>query len=223
MVIKDNMAKTNVLILLGGQWHDFEGFAAAWRAILEGKGYSIKVTYDFESLTHLNEMNCDLLVSYTCLTEPPAGANPDSPVKFSNTQTKALVRWVQRGGALLAAHAATVTGDSDPELERLLGGTFVKHPPQSTFTVLPLSALHPITDGMEAFDVYDELYIERYHSSVNVHMIAVYEKIAYPMAWSKREGQGRVAHIALGHSDQVWALEPYQRLMFQTIQWLLKG
>lgn len=223
MVMEDNMAKTNVLILLGGQWHDFEGFAAAWRAILEGKGCSIKVTYDFEALTHIKELNCDLLLSYTCLTEPPVGAKPGSPTKFSDAQTKALVGWVQRGGALLAAHAATVIGDSDPALERLMGGAFVRHPPQSTFTVLPLSAHHPITEGIEAFDVYDELYIERYHPSVMVHMIAVFEQIAYPMAWSKREGQGRVAHIALGHSDRVWELEPYQRLMFQTIQWLLKG
>jgi type 1 glutamine amidotransferase len=217
------MAKTNVLILLGGQWHDFERFAAAMRAILEGKGYSIKVTYDFESLTHLNEMNCDLLVSYTCLTEPPVGAKPDSPTKFSDAQIKALVRWVQRGGALLAAHAATVIGDSEPALERLLGGAFVKHPPQFTFTVLPLSAQHPIMDGIEAFDVDDELYIERTHPSVMVHMVAVFEQVAYPIAWSKHEGRGRVAHIALGHSDQVWKLEPYQRLMLQTIQWLLNS
>lgn len=217
------MAKTNILILIGGQWHDFEGFAATMKAVLEGKGYSLDVTYDFESLTHLNEMNCDLLLSYTCLTEPPAGEIPDSPTKFSDTQVKALVRWVQSGGALLAAHAATVVDDSAPALEGLLGGAFVKHTPQFTFTAVPLSAQHPITDGIEAFDVYDELYIERYHPSVMIHMIALYEQVAYPIVWSRPEGLGRVAHIALGHSDQVWVHEPYQRLMLQTIQWLLKG
>jgi type 1 glutamine amidotransferase len=217
------MAKTNILILVGGQWHDFEGFTTAMKAVLERKGYSLGVTYDFESLTHLNEMNCDLLLSYTCLTEPPAGEIPNSPVKFSDAQVKALVRWVQSGGALLAAHAATVIGDSDPALEGLLGGAFMEHPPQFTLKAIPLSAQHPITDGIEAFNVHDELYIERYHPSVMIHMIAIYEQVAYPIVWSKLEGRGRVAHIALGHSDQVWELKPYQRLMLQTIQWLLKG
>jgi type 1 glutamine amidotransferase len=130
------------------------------------------------------------------------------------------VQWVQRGGALLAVHAASVLGDSDPELEMLLGGAFVRHPPQSTFKVLPLAAEHPITDGIEAFDVYDELYIERYYPSVTIQMIAVYEQVAYPIVWSRTEGQGRVAHIALGHSNQTWERKPYQRLMLQAIQWL---
>ena len=217
------MAGKNILILLGGYWHDFEGFACAMKALLEEQGYSLECTYDFEILTHLNELNYDLLLDYTCLTEPPVGEISASPIKFSDAQIKALVQWVQRGGALLAVHAATVIGDSDPALEKLLGGAFVRHPPQFTFKALPLSAQHPITDGIEAFDVYDELYIERYHPSVIIHMIAVYEEVAYPVVWSRSEGGGRVAHIALGHASQTWELEPYQRLVLQTIRWLISS
>jgi type 1 glutamine amidotransferase len=39
--------------------------------------------------------------------------------------------------------------------------------------------------------------------------------------WSKPEGNGRVAHIALGHSAAVWQLEPYRRLMLQAAAWLV--
>lgn len=217
------MAGKNILILLGGYWHDFEGFTRAMKELLEKHGYSLECTYDFESLTHLNETNYDLLLTYTCLTEPPEGGYSDRTTKFSNAQVKALVQWVQGGGALLAAHAATVIGGSDPALEELLGGAFVSHPPQLTFRAIPLSAPHPITDGIMAFDVFDELYIESYHPSVVVHMVAVYQEVAYPIAWSKAEGRGRVAHISLGHSKQVWELESYKRLMLQTIQWLIEN
>lgn len=214
---------TNILLLLGGQWHDFDGFAAAMDELLEGVGYNLDVTYDFNDLTRLDELGCNLLLSYTCLAKSTAGDEPTSLTKFSDDQVRALVGWVQRGGVWLAAHAASVLGDSDPELERLLGGAFVRHPPQFRFKALPLSAQHPITGGIEAFDVYDELYIERYHPSVTIHMIAVYEQVAYPIVWNRSEGQGMVAHIALGHSNQTWELKPYQCLMLQTIQWLIRS
>ena len=217
------MSKKNIFILLGGTWHDFDGFAAAMKSLLEGAGYRVQITDDPDALTHLNELGCDLLLSYTCLTEPLVGETNKSPTKFSNAQIDSLTSWVRSGRALLAAHAATVVGASGPGLERLLGGAFIRHPPQFNFKAIPLPAQHPITEGIEAFDVYDELYIERYDSSVIIHMIAIYEQVAYPVVWSRREEQGRVAHIALGHSQQVWDHEPYQHLMLQTIQWLIKS
>jgi len=223
MVTDGNMTRKKILILLGGYWHDFEGFAHAMKELLDKKDYSLDFSYDFEVLTHLNESDYDLLLSYTCLTDPPEGEISDSVTKFSDAQVKALVQWVQGGGALLAAHAATVIGGSDPALEVLLGGVFVSHPPQLTFRALPLSAQHPITDGIMAFDVFDELYIERYDPSVIIHMVAVNEQVAYPIAWSKAEGRGRVAHISLGHSKQVWELESYQHLMLQAVQWLIEN
>lgn len=216
------MTDKDIWILLGGEWHDFDGFAAAMKSILEMAGFSIHVTYDPDILTHLEQLHCDLLLTYTCLAQPPAGEKTESLTKFSKAQVDGLVGWVQNGGALLAMHAATVVGDSDPALEELLGGAFVRHPSQGVFRVIPLSAQHPIIDGINAFDLDDELYIERYHASVQVHMIAIYEQVAYPVVWSREDGLGKVVHISLGHSDKTWELEPYQRLMLQSIHWMVK-
>ena len=216
------MDKKNILILLGGYWHDFDGFAAAMTPLLEGAGHRVRASYDFEDLTRLEAQGIDLLLSHTCLSEPPAGKTPSCPAGFSSAQVTALSEWVRRGGALLASHAATVPGESGPELERLLGGAFLRHPPQRAFQVLPLSAPHPITDGIGAFKVFDELYIERYHPTVAIHMVAAYEGTAHPVVWSRTEGRGRVAHLAPGHSERVWKLEPYRRLMLQTVRWLLE-
>ena len=55
---------------------------------------------------------------------------------------------------------------------------------------------------------------------VDVHMVAFDRGVAYPMAWSKTVGRGRVAHIAPGHSLEVWDLAPYQQLVLQAIEWL---
>jgi type 1 glutamine amidotransferase len=215
------MAVTDILILLGGEWHDFEGFERAMRSLLGRAGYSIQATYDPDTLTRLKELDCRLLLSYTCMTESPKGKKPDTLVKLNHAQVHSLVQWVQDGGALLAIHAATVLGDSGRELEDLLGGAFVSHPPQCTFQVIPLYAQHPVSDGIHAFDVNDELYIERYHPSVTIHMVAVHEQMAYPIVWSRFEGRGKVVHISLGHSQRTWELEPYQQLILQSIQWMI--
>ncbi|HMB24419.1 MAG TPA: ThuA domain-containing protein, partial [Anaerolineales bacterium] len=118
-------------------------------------------------------------------------------------------------------HAATVIGESDPALGDLIGGVFVSHPPQFAFTVYPMFGEHPITAGVEAFTVHDEFYIERQTSDVQVHMVAFDRGMAYPMAWSRVEGRGRIAHIAPGHSQAVWNLEPYQQLLLQALDWTM--
>jgi type 1 glutamine amidotransferase len=80
---------------------------------------------------------------------------------------------------------------------------------------------HPITDGVEAFTVHDEFYVEMHEPSVDVHMIAIDRGVAYPMVWTKEEGEGRVAHVGIGHDERVWCLRPYQRLMLQAVAWLM--
>jgi hypothetical protein len=105
-------------------------------------------------------------------------------------------------------------------LKELMGGMFVEHPPQFSFTVFPLYGGHPITDGIEAFIVHDEFYMELHESDVNVHMVGLDRGVAYPMVWSRRDGEGRVAHVAMGHDAKVWKLAPYRRLMLQTVDWL---
>jgi type 1 glutamine amidotransferase len=139
---------------------------------------------------------------------------------LTNEQVRGLTDWVRNGGGLLTVHCATVVGESDPELRRLFGGEFRSHPAPFTFTVHPVATAHPITSGVAAFDVYDEFYIEECEPSVAIHMFAVYNGASYPMVWSKLEGAGRVAHIALGHFPEVWKLAPYQRLLTQAADWL---
>jgi len=210
------------LILLGGLWHDFDGFAGAMQALLEPRGMPVHATYDLESLLHLGESRYDLVVSFTCFAAHRDGFNDTSPLGLTDAQIDGLAGWVRRGGALLAVHSATVIGESGPGLGELLGGVFVSHPPQFNFTVYPIFGEHPITAGIEAFTVRDEFYTEIPMPNVLVHMVGVDRGLAYPLAWSKTEGQGRVVHIAPGHSREVWELGPYQRLLWQAIEWLVE-
>jgi len=103
----------------------------------------------------------------------------------------------------------------------LFGGVFLSHPEPFTFTVAPLSGEHPITAGIQAFEIHDEFYIQKYDPSVQIHMAAVHQGMVYPMAWSRTEVKGRVAHVAPGHFPEVWNHPVYQQLMLQTAAWLI--
>ena len=208
----------HTLLLLGGTWHDFDGFAVAMQPIFEEAGCDLDATYDLERLTQLEEGCYDLVILYTCLTEQREDGTP-STLWPTDVQVESLVRWVQAGGGLLATHAATVC-PKVPAWCRLMGGTFIEHPPQSSFTVYPVFHKHPITTNIEAFTVHDELYIQQPEPGVDVLAVTTDRGTAYPMVWCKADGYGRVAHIAPGHGPETWNQPLYRRLIQQTIQWL---
>lgn len=221
LLFKQNGGEKRILLVLGGTWHDFDGFAAVMRPVLEGRGYVFEATYDLGVLARLHEGRYRLVLFYTCLGEQ----REDGTVQegLADEQAIGLVEWVRGGGALLTVHAATVLGQSSPELKALMGGVFVSHPPRFVFPVYPCYGEHPITAGVQAFTVHDEFYVEACDDSVTLHMVAFDRGIAYPMVWSRHEGQGRVAHIAMGHDAEVWTLGLYQRLLLQAADWLTGG
>ncbi len=210
------------MILLGGMWHDFEGFASVMQPVFEAAGCQVDATYDLDVLRSLDRVGCDLVLMYTCLSKHRQDTDDSGPEKMTGDQISGLRRWVRQGGGLLAVHAATVIGDSSPPLGRLLGGIFLSHPQPFSFTVTPLSHEHPITAGIPAFEIFDEFYIQKYDPCVEIHMAAVFQDRLYPMVWSRSEARGRVVVLAPGHFPAVWQHPTYQRVMLQAAGWLLK-
>jgi hypothetical protein len=212
------MREKRVLLILGGTWHDFEGFTAAMTPVFGAAGYAVEPTYDLDALTGLEAAGYDLVTLYTCLGQAREGEH--TAPGLTEAQAQALAAWVRADGALLAVHAATVASQSSPALRALLGGAFVEHPPQFSFTAYPMRHTHPITEGVPAFAVRDEFYVQDYDPGLAVHMVALDRGVAHPMVWTRTAGRGRVAYVAMGHDEGVWALPPYRRLMVQAADWL---
>lgn len=208
------------LLLLGGIWHDFEGFYQSLNEILQPRGWEIEATYQMDRLSRLQQEPVDLVISYTCLGKHREGYDDHGPESLSLEQISAWRRWVQAGGSVLAVHSATVLGDSDESLAALLGGSFIEHPPQFNFTVYPLSRMHAIIEGVEAFNIRDEFYIQNVNPQVDVHMVAIDRGKAYPMVWSKTEGKGKIAYLAPGHNLDVWRHPAFGKLVEQSVHWL---
>lgn len=209
---------TKILLLLGGVHHDFNGFAAAFQEIVGDSSHAITATYDGDALLRLHEENVDVVALYTCL----GGAQKDGVVAedLTTAQTTALADWVQAGGKLLALHAATVLRESNLTMRNLIGGRFLSHPPQFDFTVTPIARKHPVTDGVGAFGIHDEFYMQEFNPEVVIQMTAEDRGVVYPMVWTKSEGRGRVVYIAPGHTASTWATENYRQLLRQSVRWL---
>ena len=195
----------------------FRGFTRWVSPLLEELGHSVNATYDLKALVNLQ--GYDLVILDTCLSTKREDGSPAANILTDENATP-LAEWVAGGGALLAMHAATVSGQTSSIFRKLVGGVFIEHPPQFTFPVYPIFGEHPLTTGIEAFTVHDEFYIERPESDIQVHMLATDRGIAYPMVWSRVEGKGRVAHIAMGHDQKVWVLPPYRQLVTQAVRWV---
>jgi hypothetical protein len=201
-------------LLLGGAYHDFEGFADAVRPLFEANGYAVDAIYDLTTLERLEEQEIDIVLMYTCFSGDAADRAPNV------AQIEALLRWVRSGGGLLAVHGATVMPDVNAALRDLIGGAFVEHPPQFAFNVVPMVRAHPTTQGIRAFTVNDELYIQKITEDAQIHMVTVDRGVAYPMVWTREEGRGRVAYVAPGHGSEVWDQPTYGRLLRQAAAWL---
>ena len=53
-----------ILLLAGGGWHDFDGFAEAMKTIIAPQGFKIDFTYDPDCLLQLEEEQYQLVISY---------------------------------------------------------------------------------------------------------------------------------------------------------------
>ena len=214
------MDRRSILMILGGMFHDFVGFREAMAPVLDGAGFDVEASYDLDRLLALEGSSFDVVLSYTSLSAHRPGRPNATPETLTPEQTNAMVKWVRGGRGLLGLHSATVSGQPNPEMRSLYGGVFDSHPPQFAFTVYPMRRKHPITDRIMALTVTDEFYIQDCDPSIDVHMIALDRGVAHPMVWTRREGIGRVAYVAMGHSELVWKQEPYKLLVVQALDWL---
>jgi type 1 glutamine amidotransferase len=161
------------------------------------------------------------------------GLAPYDAVVFNNTthlslspaQRAALLDFVRAGKGVVGIHAASDSFYTWPEGQSLLGGIFSSHPWTATDTVAvklddPQSPLTAAFGG-HGFWVRDEIYqIDGPYSRDRVHVLLsldmtrpenarkpdqlVREDNDFPIAWTRREGQGRVFYTSLGHNPEIY-------------------
>ena len=210
--------RMNCVLVAGGKWHDID-FARLelLKLLAEDQRIRVRVFEDYADLDAIRA--ADLLVTYTCDVVPDAA------------QQAALRDWVAAGGRWFALHGTNSilrfledgridTPDEAPLLMHVLGSTFRAHPPIGAYTVTPTGMAHPVVDGIDAFDVVDELYLSEVCAPIDVLLDTEFEgdggrfvhnhweRQRHPVLYLRRLGAGAVLYLTLGHCRGHYDLQP---------------
>jgi len=238
--------RRSVLMVAGGLYHDIDHARLELLAHFARREHiRVEIRPDYADLEAL--ARCDALVSYTCAVLP------------DRAQTEALAAWVEGGGRWFALHGTNsaleilpdgkvATPPLDPLLFDLLGSQFLAHPVPGRFRVRR-GADHPLTEGVEAFFVEDEHYLQR-HAEGNIVLLqsefegetSLFETRLWPKGrqqtlYLRPRGRGGVLYLTLGHSRGrhdmapvtdiypfvergAWVLPVFHTLLSRGIDWL---
>ena len=193
-----------VLLLSGGkrQHHGYRDQALYLSAMLENTGrYQVTVCEDAAILETPSIEKYDLLIVNA--------DRRDDEFKFTRSQQETIFSYVRRGHGYVSIHGAdNAAKDWLPEWKEMLGGVFSHFglpdgkTRKGSFIVKITDTSSPVTQGLKDFTLSDELYYQvQMVPDVQPLAIIEYQNVAWPVAWTRSFGKGRVFHTVLGHRD----------------------
>jgi len=169
------------------------------------------------------------------LTEPGTDRAPPMSPHGKN----AVLTAIREGKGFIGLHCASDTfhsqGDAfltqenpDPYIA-MLGGEFLSHGQQQEARVRVVDATFPgLRTLSKGFKVFEEWYsLKNFAKDMHVLMAldtegmqdSEYARPPFPLAWARREGNGRVYFNAMGHREDVWMSDLYQQMLVGALAW----
>ena len=141
----------------------------------------------------------------------------------------AFVAWIKSGKAFIGMHSATDTFHGYAPFIEMIGGEFASHGPQVEVKCINQDPDHPATHHLgSTYRVFDEIYILKNFHREKVHGLLTLDKQPntgipgdYPIAWTKKIGDGKLFYTSLGHREDVWLSSEYQKHIMGGIKWAL--
>lgn len=201
------MSNRRVLLWIGGDpVHTRPVHYAAQASLLAGEGGAdLRITDD------LTVLDSDVLAEFAVI------ANYTSWMEPSQQQVWALLNAILAGHGYLGLHAATAKFWNSPAYLEMLDAKFRRHDPYKHFTVHINDRAHPITQGVDDYEVDDELY-ELEGDLAYSKVLASAEQ--HPLLHVRTFGRGRVHYNALGHDGGSLHHPSYRRLVLQGLEWV---
>ncbi len=159
--------------------------------------------------------------------------NKQKTPPMSEAGKKKLLDAIAAGKPFVGFHAATDTfrsGGVDPYID-MIGGEFVTHGAQQEALMKLTSPKFPGVEGLgDGFRMKDEWYVLA-KLNPKMHVILVqdtegmtgdrYQRPSFPATWAKMHGKGRVFYTSMGHREDVWTNDTFQKIVLGGISWAL--
>lgn len=141
----------------------------------------------------------------------------------------ALIDFVKSGKGFAAMHSGSDTFHGWPPYIQMLGGEFQIHHAQAQVDCINLDREHPATRHLgPIYTVFDEIYLIKNFDRTKVHGLLALDKHPntiipgdYPISWTRQVGKGRVFYTSLGHREDVWLSDTYQKHILGGIKFAL--
>lgn len=205
------------------------------------RGFDVTATKDGRLFTEGNIAKFDAFVFYTSGVLTEKGGDNHPPMIPEGKQ--ALLEAIAGGKGFVGIHAADDSFHSpggafenqpeekrDPYI-RMIGGEFIRHGPQQEAGMRVVSPKFPGCEDLPpVFRLNDEWYTHK-NFAPDLHAILVqetkgmqgedYDRPPYPSTWARRHQKGRVFYTSMGHREDVWTNETFQKILLGGIAWAL--
>lgn len=166
----------------------------------------------------IDDISAENLASYDALA---VFANIDSLPRDADA---AILEYVRGGGGLVPLHCASFCFRDSPTWIALVGAQFERHGTGEFRTEIVVPN-HPVTEGFEGFESWDETYVHRMHNDRGRTVLEIREENGHrePWTWVRSEGKGRVFYTAWGHDQRTWSHPGFQNLLERGIRYAAGG
>lgn len=202
------------LVLCDDYWHPAR-VARAGLGALANQGFA------FDWIENADEWSAERMAGYPVVVLAKSNniSAADQTGWVTEGVQQAFLDYVRQGGGLFVIHSGTAGYREMPVLRGLMGGVFVKHPPQCPVTVEPRPG-HPLTAGSTPFTLKDEHYfVTLDDAEADLFLTTTSEHGTRPGGWTRLEGQGRVCVLTPGHNVEVWLHPSFQALLRNGLNW----
>jgi len=148
-------------------------------------------------------------------------------------EQQAYVKLLKKGKAMIFLHHSLVSYQNWEEFIKVVGGKYHTHPVvikgdtlKANYehdVIMPVKVedkLHPVTMGINDFDILDEVYGEtEILPTVKPLLSTTLTKSMRYLAWINHYGNSDVLYIQLGHGPSAYANSNYRKLIRQAIEW----
>lgn len=222
------MSTRSALIVWGG-WdgHEPENVANLFASILSGEGFDVEVSNTLDSFLDAERLrSLHLIVPVWTMG------------RISAEQCGGVLAAVASGVGLAGCHGGMCDSFRDnTDWQFMTGGQWVAHPGNDGVEYrieIRRELRHPITDGIEDFDVKSEQYYMHVDPAVQVLATTTFPtpgadgphspngSVLMPVIWTKRWGEGRVFYTSLGHQRDVLERAPVPELLRRGLLWSAK-
>lgn len=214
--------KVRVAVVTGGHGFDPKAFFALFEGYTDVAYTSLPEKVGGEPFDNIDNFPYDVIVFYNFNR------------KTTPQQRENFMKLLDRGVGLVVLHHAMAAYPDWPEFGKIGGACFhlkgyeqdgVKKPGSGvkfnvTYKVHVADRDHPITKGLEDFQMTDETY-NRCEMQPDLHPLLTTEEPASEkvVGGVRTQGKARVFYLQLGHDAKVYANPSYRTVLIRGVRW----